>query len=83
MKIYSILVPFTLGVFLTVFVYQAYTIYQLRSVVASNQATLSQVVGFLNTQIQGSQTTQPGQATRPTNTTVNTSTSAASSSAKK
>ncbi len=63
MKLYAFLIPFVLGAFLTVFVYQAFTIYQLRSIVADDHANLTQVVNFLNTQIQAAQgqqgTTKP------------------------
>ncbi|MES2409375.1 MAG: hypothetical protein V4509_03685 [Patescibacteria group bacterium] len=56
MKLYSIITAFIIGVLLTVFCYQAYTIYQLRSVVADDHATTQSVVNFLNSQIQASQT---------------------------
>lgn len=58
MKIY---IAFALGIILTVFSYQAYTIYQLRTTVADDHANLQQVVTFLNTQIQASQQAQAGQ----------------------
>ena len=60
MKIFAFIVPFMLGIFLAVFCYQAYTIYQLRSVVAGDHANLTSVVNFLNTQIQASQQAQGG-----------------------
>ncbi len=71
MKIYTFLLPFTLGVFLAVFIYQAFTIYQLRSVVASDHAAVNQIVGFLNTQIQAAQGTT---GTKTTSTASGTST---------
>jgi len=53
MKTYPIVIAaFVLGVILTVFCYQALTIYQLRSTVADDHAAITQVVGFLNSQIQ-------------------------------
>lgn len=48
---------FVLGIFLTVFTYQAATIYQLRTQVATDHTTLTQVVNFLNTQLQAGQQT--------------------------
>jgi len=53
--IYLILAAFLLGVILTVFSYQAFTIYQLRALVANDHATLTQVVDFLNQNIQQAQ----------------------------
>lgn len=47
MKLPIIIGVFFLGVVMTVFVYQAITIYQLRSIVANDHAVLSQVVAFL------------------------------------
>ena len=53
MKIYQIILSaFFAGVILTVFCYQAYTIYTLRSVVADDHTAITQVVGFINSQIQ-------------------------------
>ena len=55
MKTHHIIIAsFILGIILTVFSYQAYAVYQLRSIVAEDHATLTQVVGFINTQIQAS-----------------------------
>ena len=56
-----VIVSFVVGVFLTVFVYQALTIFQLRNQVANDHATLTQVVDFLNQNIQQAQ--QAGQKT--------------------
>ena len=50
-----VIVSFVVGVFLTVFVYQALTIFQLRNQVANDHATLTQVVDFLNQNIQQAQ----------------------------
>jgi Tfp pilus assembly protein PilE len=55
MKLYSIIIAFIIGVILTIFSYQAYTIYELRAVVADDHNTIQSVVNFLNTQIQASQ----------------------------
>ena len=52
---YIIIVAFILGVVLTVFSYQALTIYQLRTQVANDHVTLTQVVDFLNQNIQQAQ----------------------------
>jgi len=52
---------FVAGVIITVFSYQAYTIYQLRSVVSTDHATLTQVVDFLNQNIQQAQQAQQAQ----------------------
>jgi len=46
---------FVVGVVLTVFVYQAYTIFSLRTQIANDHATLTQVVDFLNQNIQQAQ----------------------------
>lgn len=46
---------FVLGIILTVFAYQAITIYQLRSQIANDHTTLTQVVDFLNQNIQQAQ----------------------------
>ena len=46
---------FILGIILTVFAYQAITVYQLRSQEATDHATLTQVVDFLNQSIQQAQ----------------------------
>ncbi len=59
MKLSVIIFSFVMGVILTVFAYQAYTIYQLRTLVANDHATLQNVVNFLNTQIQAA---NPGAA---------------------
>lgn len=72
MKIYAFLIPFVLGAFLTVFVYQAFTIYQLRSVVAEDHVNITQVVNFLNTQIQAAQGQQQ-QPVKPVASSVGTS----------
>jgi hypothetical protein len=58
MKIYVLLIPFVVGVFLTVFVYQAVTIFQLRKTVSEDHANLTQVINFLNNQIQAAQAQQ-------------------------
>jgi Tfp pilus assembly protein PilE len=50
-----VIVSFIVGVFLTVFVYQALTIFQLRNQVANDHVTLTQVVDFLNQNIQQAQ----------------------------
>lgn len=55
MRLYTLIFAFVLGIILTVFTYQAFTIYQLRSVVERNSADLANVVNFLNTQIQAAQ----------------------------
>lgn len=62
MKLYSIITSFIIGVILTVFCYQAYTIYQLRAVVADDHTTIQSVVNFLNTQIQASQSANAGKS---------------------
>ncbi len=46
---------FVVGVMLTVFTYQAITIFQLRGQIANDHATLTQVVDFLNQNIQQAQ----------------------------
>ena len=61
MKKYSVIIlpAFILGVILTVFTYQAITIYQFRTQVANDHATLTQVVDFLNGQLQAAQKSNP------------------------
>ena len=62
MKTYQLAIAaFALGIILTVFCYQAVTIYQLRSSVADDHAALTQVVDFLNSQIQGASGKAPSQ----------------------
>ncbi len=58
MKIYIIIASFIIGVVLTVFTYQAITIYQLRTIVSQDHNTVVQIVDFLNKSMQGSQTQQ-------------------------
>ena len=50
-----IITAFVLGVLLTVFTYQAITVFQYRTQAASDHATLTQVVDFLNQNIQQAQ----------------------------
>jgi len=54
MRLFNFLIPFTIGVVLTVFIYQAFTIYQLRATAAENRqiilndrAVIGDIVGFL------------------------------------
>ena len=73
MKKSIIAVAFIVGVMLTVFAYQAITIFQLRAQVANDHTTLTQVVDFLNQNIQAQQKTVQGsgqqvQAPAPTQT---------------
>jgi hypothetical protein len=51
---------FIVGVMLTVFVYQAVTIFQLRTQIANDHTTLTQVVDFLNQNIQAQQKSVTG-----------------------
>ncbi len=57
---------FIAGVVLTVFIYQAVTIYQLRSVVAEDHVTITNVVNFLNEQIQAANPQAKAQAPKAT-----------------
>lgn len=67
MKIYGILTSVVLGAFVIVFLYQAVTIYQLRTKVNDDRILLTQVVTFLNSQIQTSQQgAQPAKASTVT-----------------
>lgn len=50
-----VIAAFIIGVMLTVFVYQAITIFQFRTQVINDHTTLTQVVDFLNQNIQQSQ----------------------------
>ena len=59
--IYTFLIPFFIGIILTVFCYQAYTIYELRAEVATDHSTLSSVVNYLNSAIQQNQQAQTAQ----------------------
>ncbi len=59
---------FAVGVILTVFVYQAITVYEFRSEVSQDHTTLTQVVSFLNQNIQQAQATQPSQASASAST---------------
>ena len=65
-QIISIVVgAFVAGVIITVFSYQAYTVYQFRSVVTNEHATLTQIVDFLNQNIQQAQQAQQAQQKAP------------------
>lgn len=55
MKLTFGIAAFVLGVILTVFSYQALTIYQLRTQISNDHVTLTQVVDFLNQNIQQAQ----------------------------
>ena len=46
---------FVLGIILTVFVYQSFTIYELRTQVSNDEVTLNQIVTYLNQSIQQAQ----------------------------
>ena len=46
---------FVAGVILTVFTYQAFTVYQLRSQAQTDHTTILQIVNFLNQNIQQAQ----------------------------
>lgn len=65
MKKGIIITAFVVGVILTIFVYQAVTIFQLRSQVAGDHATLTQVVDFLNQNIQQAQQQNQQQVAKP------------------
>ena len=54
-KISIIILSFVVGVMLTVFTYQAITVFQLRTQTANDHTTLTQVVDFLNQNIQQAQ----------------------------
>ena len=56
----KIIGAFVLGIFVVVFVYQAYTIYQIRDVALNNQAAINQIVNFMNAPQQPQGETQPG-----------------------
>jgi len=51
----KIIGSFVLGIFMAVFLFQAFTIYQLRDVAWNNQATLVEVINFLNSTAQQGQ----------------------------
>ena len=53
--LFLILPAFIIGIVLTVFTYQAVTVYQLRTQAANDHAVLTQVVDFLNNQLQAAQ----------------------------
>ena len=81
MKIKLFIVPFLLGVFIAVFGFQAYTIYQLRAVANEDHVVLTQVVNFLNDQIRLAQSGQAAQAQKTT--TTKTPSNSTSTSSKK
>ena len=54
----KIIGAFVLGIFIAVFVYQAYTVYQIRDVALTNQARINQIVNA----IQGAPQPQGGEA---------------------
>ena len=62
-----VLLAFITGVIITVFSYQALTIYQIRAQVINDHATLLQVVDFLNQNIQAQQSQQATQKNVPQN----------------
>jgi len=55
MKIFIVVAAFVTGIVLTVCVYQAITIYQLRTQVANNTTSILQIIDFINKNTQ----TQP------------------------
>jgi Tfp pilus assembly protein PilE len=59
---------FIVGVILTVFVYQAVTIFQMRKQIANDHTTLIQVVDFLNQNIQAQQKATTGGNTQSAST---------------
>jgi len=63
--IWTVVSAFIAGIILTVFSYQAYTIYQFRSQIENDHATLVQVVDFLNQNIQQAQQAQQTQQKAP------------------
>ena len=65
MKKGIIATAFVLGVMLTIFAYQAITIFQLRSQIATDHVTLTQVVDFLNQNIQQAQQKAVQQENQP------------------
>jgi hypothetical protein len=78
MKPFSVTVifcAFGLGVILSVFGYQAFTIYQLRTTVAADHNTITAVVDFLNSQIQASQQAQQTKTSQQTTVASPTATS--------
>jgi Tfp pilus assembly protein PilE len=60
-NIILIVSAFVLGIILTVFTYQAVTIYQLRGESATDHTTILQIVNFLNQNIQQAQQAQQAQ----------------------
>lgn len=42
------IVAFVSGLLMAIFLFHAYTVYTIRAVTIQNQATLAQVVGFIN-----------------------------------
>jgi|GEM_PF-3882614 len=64
-QIISIIVgAFVAGIILTVFSYQAYTIYEFRAQINNDHAALTQVVDFLNQNIQQAQQAAQAQSQR-------------------
>jgi len=61
----KIIGAFVLGIFVAVFVYQAYTIYQIRDMALNNQAAINQIVNFINAPQQPQGETQPGGEAMP------------------
>ncbi len=59
-NILALSITFVLGVLFAVAIYQAVTIYKLRTLVNNDHVTLTQVVNFLNAQIQASQNNTKG-----------------------
>lgn len=83
MKIFNFLIPFVIGVVLTVFIYQAFTIYQLRTTAAENRqiilndrAVVAEIVAFLKAkypelqQQEANANTASAQKATPTKTTA-------------
>ncbi len=63
MSIYTkIIGAFILGIILTIFTYQAYTIYQYTSILAADHATLGQVVNYLQSANKTTATQAPAEA---------------------
>lgn len=83
MKIKLFIIPFLLGVFIAVFGFQAYTIYQLRAVANEDHIVLTKVVNFLNDQIRLAQSAQAAQSAQPQKAPIKTTSNSTSTTSKK
>ena len=74
-----IVFAFVFGIFITVFIYQSFIVYQLRNTVKEDHVNLTSVIEFLNSQIKAMQDRQNPQIKTPVLNVQSTTTTSARS----